>query len=105
MATKLEIQAAIADLVEFRMKVLDCKLQDIYFTTQCGLINPGCPDDLCILPRGHVGTPEGYHVTGTCAYHDAIKFPTEWITRFKDVDVLIEEGSKLAQKMWPEDKW
>lgn len=27
----------------------------------CTLVNPLCPDDLCILPEGH----EGYHQLGT----------------------------------------
>jgi len=35
---------------------------------QCPLVNPLCPDDLCILPEGHAGTAEGYHVLGTTNY-------------------------------------
>lgn len=34
----------------------------------CPLVNPLCPDDLCWLPAGHVGTDEGYHILGTTAY-------------------------------------
>lgn len=41
----------------------------------CPLINPGCPDDLCYLPAGHVGSSTGYHVTGTTAYHHALYWP------------------------------
>lgn len=31
----------------------------------CTLVNPLCPDDLCVLPNGHPGTKEGKHLLGT----------------------------------------
>jgi hypothetical protein len=37
----------------------------------CPLVNPLCPDDLCYLPAGHVGTEEGYHILGTMPYSQA----------------------------------
>lgn len=32
---------------------------------RCQLINPLCPDDLCILDHGHKGTKRGIHHLGT----------------------------------------
>jgi hypothetical protein len=39
--------------------------------TLCPLVNPLCPDDLCFLPAGHIGTEEGYHILGTMRYTQA----------------------------------
>lgn len=34
-------------------------------TDHCTMINPLCPDDLCVLPYGHPGTPKNEHLLGT----------------------------------------
>lgn len=33
--------------------------------THCTMVNPGCPEDLCLLPYGHSGAFAGLHLTGT----------------------------------------
>lgn len=40
----------------------------------CTFINRLCPDDLCYLPADHIGTEEGFHITGTVAYDYAVKW-------------------------------
>lgn len=70
---------------------------------QCPLVNPNCPDDLCILPAGHVGTAEGYHVLGTMAYTDAGKFSMEaMMPEGTDAGALYTEGVRRAEVLWPQ---
>jgi hypothetical protein len=45
--------------------------KDLFDEPLCPFINRLCPEDLCYLPADHVGTEEGYHITGTTAYDDA----------------------------------
>lgn len=72
---------------------------------QCPLVNPNCPDDLCILPAGHVGTAEGYHVLGTMAYTEAGKFSMELMMPVgTDAQVLCQEGWRRADIMFPRDR-
>jgi hypothetical protein len=72
---------------------------------QCPLVNPMCPDDLCILPAGHVGTEEGYHVLGTTAYTAAEKFPLEWMMPVgTSVQVLCQEGWRQQEAKFPRDR-
>jgi hypothetical protein len=40
----------------------------------CPFINRLCPDDLCFLPADHVGTKEGFHITGTVSYDYAVQW-------------------------------
>lgn len=75
--------------------------QEKWHKSTCGLVNPLCPDDLCILPPGHVGTAEGYHVTGTTPYTHAIEFPLEFMTTRRNRAWLIQEGCRRAQVMYP----
>jgi hypothetical protein len=71
---------------------------------QCPLVNPQCPEDLCILPAGHDGTVEGYHVLGTTSYHSAYKYPLDWMMpEGTTSEVLIEEGRRRRQEMFPDE--
>ena len=71
---------------------------------QCPLVNPHCPEDLCILPAGHDGTVEGYHVLGTTAYSHADKFPLDWMMpEGTTLKVLIEAGWRRQQEMFPDE--
>lgn len=66
----------------------------------CPLVNPLCPDDLCVLPLGHVGTEQGYHLLGTDAYDDPLKLTKR--------SVLYLEGplpkEKLVKLGWKRQK-
>jgi hypothetical protein len=68
---------------------------------QCPLVNPLCPDDLCVLPVNHVGTKEGYHVLGTTSYEFAEWYPASWYRPELrgDRDGLIEKGYEWQQIM------
>jgi hypothetical protein len=71
---------------------------------QCPMVNPLCPVDLCILPAGHAGTAEGYHVLGTTAYSAAEQFPLEWmVPTGASVAELYLQGVHLAEIMFPDD--
>lgn len=72
---------------------------------QCPLVNPLCPDDLCILPEGHAGTAEGYHVLGTTNYTAAEKFPLDWMMPVgTPMEDLYAEGLRRAEVMFPSDR-
>ena len=58
-------------LFEFNQRHPDKELFD---EPLCPFANRLCPTDLCYLPAGHVGTEQGYHITGTTAYDDAFKW-------------------------------
>lgn len=71
----------------------------------CPLVNPLCPDDLCILPAGHPGTDDGYHVLGTTNYDYAERFvhePFKMLPVGTTKDELIAEGDRVARELWPE---
>lgn len=71
---------------------------------QCPLVNPMCPNDLCILPAGHDGTEEGYHVLGTTPYNHAYKYPLEWMMPVgTNAQVLQQEGWRRSDVMFPRD--
>ena len=90
------LQRRIADFVEKRMDELGVTLQKVHWDNaeQCPLVNPLCPEDLCFLPKNHIGTAEGYHVLGTTAYDQAEHFSKkDYITdRPVTREWLIEEG-------------
>lgn len=70
----------------------------------CQLANPLCVDDLCVLPRHHVGSDQGYHVLGTTAYNCAEQFPEEWMQPTIDTrHQLIQAGCRLQRRMFPEE--
>lgn len=104
-AHSVRIRRAIANLVETRMFDLDVdavfKLPKPPFDGPiCPLVNPLCPQDLCWLPRDHVGTPERYHVLGTTAYDSAERFPKDWLRpKLTTADQLIKAGGDLARQM------
>jgi len=71
---------------------------------QCPLINPMCPDDLCVLPAGHVGTEHGYHVLGTTMYSQAERYPKDWLVYpGTSKEALIRMGWERQQRMFPDD--
>src|SRR5262245_48914679 len=94
-------QRGCDSLMEFQRKFPDRELFD---APLCPLINPGCPDDLCYLPAGHVGTEEGFHITGTTAYDSAIKWVHgELAPVGTSRSELIRHGAVLAKVLWPDD--
>lgn len=64
----------------------------------CPFINRLCPDDLCYLPANHIGTEEGFHITGTCSYDYAVKwaFGDDLAPVGTSRRKLIEMGARLA---------
>ena len=96
--TPAKIRFNLESLVQRRLWELDCdsllqfhrKYPDrdnLFDGELCTLVNPACPDDLCYLPYGHIGTKEGYHILGTVSYAHA--------ERFKDFK-LAPEGTDRA---------
>jgi hypothetical protein len=70
----------------------------------CTMINPLCPNDLCYLPYGHVGTDEGYHVTGTVPYDNAEKFKDfDMAPKGTSRDDLTTMGWDQARELFGED--
>jgi hypothetical protein len=106
--SKAAVQRDIEDLVEDLASKAGKPWYLLYKErdwAQCPLINPLCPDDLCVLPSGHVGTSEGYHVTGTMAYNQAEKFPMEWLKpEGSRIQFLMQEGWRVADIMFPDDR-
>jgi hypothetical protein len=111
---KKTIQRELAKLVELRLYQLGYESlfdfmqhsgrAELFDDPLCPLVNPACPDDLCYLPAGHIGTEEGYHITGTVAYSDAVKFEgfdmAEVGTSRHD---LVDKGRHLASILFPGD--
>jgi hypothetical protein len=66
-----------------------------------------CPDDLCVLPGGHVGTEEGWHILGTTPWDNPIRV-TKRSVMFLHPDggddpiVLVREGAAVARRLWPD---
>lgn len=70
----------------------------------CTMVNPLCPDDLCILPYGHPGMAEGWHHLGTDVgpnqYELAELHPRGPNARPRD---LVELGWKRQRELYPDD--
>lgn len=99
--TRIQVRRAIAELVESRMFDQGVtRLSEVRFEGElCPLINPMCPEDLCYLPRDHVGTKENFHVLGTTAYDCAEKWPREWLQADHPTrDELIQRGWDEAER-------
>ena len=67
----------------------------------CQLVNPLCPDDLCLLPQDH----EGYHRLGTMAEPDEVSdimFMAPPRKRRRSASELYQLGWKKARELWPE---
>jgi hypothetical protein len=64
----------------------------------CPFINRLCPSDLCYLPANHLGTEEGFHITGTCAYDYAVRwaFGDDLAPVGTSRRKLIDMGARLA---------
>jgi hypothetical protein len=91
-------EKGVDSLLDFSRKVGD--VAELFDEPLCPFVNRLCPDDLCYLPAGHVGSKEGYHITGTTAYDYAIK----WGFGKKDMaevgtsrGALIQMGAKLQR--------
>jgi hypothetical protein len=66
----------------------------------CPFVNVLCPDDLCFLPAGHVGSDKDFHITGTVAYDYAIQWGIpEYMEPGTSRSDLIRRGARLAQQM------
>lgn len=84
--------------------------------THCTLVNPLCPDDLCVLPYGHVGTNRRAHLLGSMygsAYADEHDYAEALKHRERmsplmfmapegtSESELIRLGRKRAKELWP----
>lgn len=104
-----QIRRAIETLVEHEIRRQGVQGMawlnlDKWHKSTCGLVNPMCPDDLCVLPPGHVGTAEGYHLLGTMSYSHACKFPSDRMTGRRNKGWLIQEGYRRARIMFGPDR-
>jgi len=78
----------------------------------CQLVNPLCPDDLCILPKDHVGTKQGYHILGTTPWDDPLHVTKRSVmfllqeetgdSREVDQNDLIRIGWTRQQELFPD---
>ena len=71
----------------------------------CPFVNCLCPNDLCWLPAGHVGSDEGYHITGTVAYDYALRWQygkTDMAPVGTSRYDLIQRGAVLMNERFPE---
>jgi hypothetical protein len=64
----------------------------------CTFVNRLCPDDLCYLPYGHIGSRQGYHITGTVSYEYAVRWEDglNMMPAGASRSDLIRMGSRLA---------
>lgn len=101
------IRLDISNLVENRMRELELdwlgvsrRRAELFDGPLCTMVNPGCPEDLCYLPYDHVGSLDGFHVTGTTSYDYAIHWPNAGLA---PVDTprkeLVHLGYELADRM------
>jgi hypothetical protein len=73
------IRRMLAEFIELRMAEQGAKYQDADLLgdeERCPMVNPACPEDLCVLPVGHPGAEQKIHILGTDNY--------EWATKYKD---------------------
>lgn len=72
----------------------------------CQLVNPLCPDDLCVLPKDHVGTAQGYHILGTTAWDYPLKLTKKSVIFFSEEELdqegLIRLGWSTQRELWPD---
>jgi hypothetical protein len=87
-------EKGVDNLLDFHRKVGD--IAELFDEPLCPFVNRLCPEDLCYLPAGHVGSADGYHITGTTAFDYAIKW------KYRDMapvgtsrHELIQRGAKL----------
>jgi hypothetical protein len=95
---------ALTLFIEGCMAEQHAKLQDVTLgKPRCPMVNYLCPDDLCILPAGHLGADENIHILGTDPYDQAERYPdfrqAEWGTSDHD---LIQFGWVEQQRRFPE---
>jgi len=85
---------------------------------RCTLVNPLCPDDLCVLPYGHAGTPKREHLLGTMygsayaaehSYAEALRHRERLSSvmymapQGTSESELIRLGRKRARELWPDE--
>jgi hypothetical protein len=89
------IEVGVASMYDYQRKFPNRGLFD---PPLCPFFNRLCPDDLCYLPANHVGTEEGFHITGTCSYDYAVKwaFGDDLAPVGTSRRKLIEMGARLA---------
>lgn len=91
------IQLGYDSLMEFHRANIDKELFD---APLCPFVNVLCPDDLCYLPAGHVGSAQDFHITGTVAYDYAVRWGIpEYMEPGTSRSALIHRGARLAQQM------
>lgn len=59
---------------------------------RCPLVNPLCPDDLCVLMAGHSGSDEGKHLLGTMPGSGAKVLDLADLREVSDVMYLAKPG-------------
>lgn len=82
--------------------------------SDCTLVNPLCPTDLCQLWYGHKGTDEHKHLLGTMpgSLPDSTNDPEDCVQEVSDVMFMAARGTKAqalmtkgwtrAAQLWPE---
>jgi hypothetical protein len=80
--------------------------------SDCTLVNPLCPGDLCELWYGHKGTTEHKHLLGTMP--SSASDPESSVEEVSHImfmapkgtnsDELISLGIKRSDELWPEKK-
>jgi hypothetical protein len=71
---------------------------------RCTLVNPACPDDLCILPAGHVGTEEKVHILGTDRYSEAVRYDFPMAPPGTDDEELVRLGWEEQFRRFPDQR-
>lgn len=82
-------------------------------TEHCLLVNPLCPDDLCVLPRNHPGTKKNEHLLGTMYGSAGLNPSPKYRLKMSrhmflapegsTEDDLMELGCKRAEELWPSE--
>ena len=96
-------EKGVDNLLDFHRKVGD--IAELFDEPLCPFVNCLCPDDLCWLPAGHVGSAEGYHITGTVAYDYALRWQygkTDMAPVGTSRYDLIQRGAVLMNERFPE---
>jgi hypothetical protein len=88
------LEAGCDSLMDFQRK----HGRELFPEPLCPFTNRLCPDDLCYLPADHVGTKEGFHITGTVAYDYAVQWAhgADLAPVGTSRGELIKLGSRLA---------
>lgn len=68
----------------------------------CTLVNPLCPDDLCVLEYGHDGTDRHEHCLRTMIECEGVSDYMYMAPRRTSKSDLIRLGAERASQLWPD---